>query len=164
MKVEILRIGPESVPSIAPLTAAFRVALLSYKGIAALPDLAAARCELQEYLDAGWPVCLARLGGEAVGYMVLRIEEPNVWVESIFVRADHRRQGIASRLFAEAEAMAAQRGEETVFNYVHPNNHGMIAFLASRGYTVLNLIEIRKPYAGEEVKATIQVGEHRFDY
>ena len=151
MKVEILRIGPESVPSIAPLTAAFRVALLSYKGIAALPDLAAARCELQEYLDAGWPVCL-------------RIEEPNVWVESIFVRADHRRQGIASRLFAEAEAMAAQRGEETVFNYVHPNNHGMIAFLASRGYTVLNLIEIRKPYAGEEVKATIQVGEHRFDY
>lgn len=29
--------------------------------------------------------------------------------------------------------------------YVHPNNHRMIEFLRKRGYTVLNLTEIRKP-------------------
>ena len=40
----------------------------------------------------------------------------------------------------------------------------MIAFLSKRGYTVLNLIEIRKPYQGEQPTKTICVGEHEFDY
>ena len=40
----------------------------------------------------------------------------------------------------------------------------MIAFLRKRGYTVLNLIEIRKPYQGEKLAQVIQVGEHEFDY
>ena len=51
-----------------------------------------------------------------------------------------------------------------VYNYVHPNNHHMIDFLRKRGYTVLNLIEIRKPYQGEQLSQTIQVGERKFDY
>ena len=28
------------------------------------------------------------------GYMVLRIEEPNVWVESLFVEEAYRRRGV----------------------------------------------------------------------
>ena len=40
----------------------------------------------------------------------------------------------------------------------------MIALLRKRGYTVLNLIEIRKPYKGEKLTQVIQVGEHEFDY
>jgi len=40
----------------------------------------------------------------------------------------------------------------------------MIAFLRKRGYTVLNLIEIRKPYAGEKTTQIIKVGENEFDY
>ena len=58
----------------------------------------------------------------------------------------------------------AEYGEETVYNYVHPNNHRMIGFLRKRGYTVLNLVEIRKPYQGEKLTQTITVGEHEFDY
>ena len=42
--------------------------------------------------------------------------------------------------------------------------HRMINFLRKRGYTVLNLIEIRKPYEGENLTQTIRVGEHEFDY
>ena len=40
----------------------------------------------------------------------------------------------------------------------------MIEFLRKRGYTVLNLIEIRKPYQGEKLTQTIQVDQHTFDY
>ena len=63
-----------------------------------------------------------------------------------------------------AEEIAAYYGDDTVYNYVHPNNHRMIAFLRKRGYTVLNLIEIRKPYQGEMLTQVITVGEHEFDY
>ena len=44
------------------------------------------------------------------------------------------------------------------------NNEGMIHFLRSKGYTVLNLIEIRKPYEGEKLTATIHVEKEVFDY
>ena len=40
----------------------------------------------------------------------------------------------------------------------------MIALLRKRGYTVLNLIEIRKPYQEENLTQIIKVGEHEFDY
>ena len=83
---------------------------------------------------------------------------------TIFVFPEYRRKGIASALFGKAEEIAASYGDDTVFNYVHPNNHRIIQFLRKRGYTVLNLIEIRKPYKGEKLTQTIAVGEHRFDY
>ena len=56
------------------------------------------------------------------------IDEPCVWVESIFVVKEYRRKRISSALFEKAEEIAKAYGEETVYNYVHPNNNGMIAF------------------------------------
>ena len=53
---------------------------------------------------------------------------------------------------------------ENRIDCVHPNNDGMIRFLRSRGYTVLNLIEIRKPYPGERLDTTIRVDGNAFDY
>lgn len=73
-------------------------------------------------------------------------------------------KGIASLLFQKAEEIAESMGQETVFNYVHPNNDRMIEFLRSKGYTVLNLIEIRKPYKDEKISTTIKVDKHTFDY
>ena len=67
-------------------------------------------------------------------------------------------------LFEKAEETAAGMGEETVYNYVHPNNAGMISFLRSKGYTVLNLIEIRKPYTGEKLSTKVHVDNEEFDY
>ena len=80
------------------------------------------------------------------------------------MREDYRRKGVATILFSKAEGMAEAMGGETVFNYVHPNNEGMIHFLRSKGYTVLNMIEIRRPYQGEKLASTIQVGNNDFDY
>lgn len=162
--MEIKRLGRDDARLVAPLTAEFRVALKGYKGIVAAPDEAAGYEELLEYLDAGWPVYAAMEQGSCAGYLVCRVEEPCVWVESVFVREAYRRRGIATALLREAEALAASYGEDTLYFYVHPNNEGMIAFLRGHGYTVLNLIEIRKPYGGEHPSETIRVGENDFDY
>ena len=150
--------------ALAEMVALFRVELRSYKGIVSKPNIEAGHEEMEEYLSAKFPVFAARVDGEYAGYVVCRVDSEVVWVESIFVKEEYRRHGIASALHSKAEEIAAYYGDDTVYNYVHPNNHRMIEFLRKRGYTVLNLIEIRKPYKGEKLTQTITVGEHEFDY
>ena len=150
--------------ALAELVALFRVELRSYKGILSKPNIEAGREEMDEYLSAQFPVYAALVGGEYAGYVVCRIDSGVVWVESIFVKEEFRRLGVATALHSKAEEIAASYGDDTVYNYVHPNNHRMIGFLRKRGYTVLNLIEIRKSYKDEKLTQTIAVGEHEFDY
>ncbi len=149
---------------LAEMVALFRVELRSYKGIASKPNIEAGREEIEEYLSANFPVYAALVNDEYAGYVVCRVDYEVVWVESIFVKEEYRRHGVATALHSKAEEIAAFYGGDTVFNYVHPNNHKMIEFLRKRGYTVLNLIEIRKPYKDEKLTQTIAVGEHEFDY
>ena len=150
--------------ALAEMVALFRVELQSYKGIVSKPNIEAGHEEMEEYLSAKFPVFAALVDGEYAGYVVCRVDSEVVWVESILVKEEYRRHGIASALHSKAEEIAAYYGDDTVYNYVHPNNHRMIEFLRKRGYTVLNLIEIRKPYKGEKLTQTITVGEHEFDY
>ena len=150
--------------ALAEMVALFRVELRSYKGIASKPNLEAGREEMEEYLSAKFPVYAALVDGEYAGYVVCRIDNEVVWVESIFVKEEYRRHGVATALLSKAEEIAASYGDDTAYNYIHPNNHRMIEFLRKRGYTVLNLIEIRKPYKDEKLTQTIAVGEHEFDY
>jgi len=154
----------EDSEKIAPLIAAFRVELRALKNITSSPNLSLAKEEYQEYLNAGYPMYLAEEDGKCKGYIICRVEGTNVWVESIYVKEECRRLGIASELYKQAEALANSLGEETLYNYVHPNNHKMIQFLKKRGYSVLNLIEIRRPYADEHPESVIQVGDNLFDY
>ena len=150
--------------ALAEMVAFFRVELRSYKGLVSKPNVDAGREEMEEYLAAGFPVFAAMVDGQYAGYVVCRVDSEVVWVESIFVKEEYRRHGVASALHSKAEEIAAIYGEDTVYNYVHPNNHRMLEFLRKRGYTVLNLIEIRKPFKGEKLSQTITVGEHEFDY
>lgn len=162
--MELVEILLKDADRIAPLVAAFRVQLKSYKGIIAQPDIEAGKEEIIEFLNSGFPVYAVADNGSLVGYIVCRIDDPCLWVEHIYVREDSRRKGVAAMLFEKAEEIAASMGEDTVYNFVHPNNEGMIRFLASKGYTVLNMIEIRKPYKGEKLTATIHVEKETFDY
>ena len=162
--MEIIQVTAKHLDMVAPLVAAFRVTLKGYKGIVSQPDIPAGREELAEYLSAGFPVFAAMEDSACAGYVVCRVDEPCVWVESIYTDPAFRRRQIGTALLREAEKVAASLGEETVFNCVHPNNHGMIAFLRRHGYTVLNLIEIRKPWRDEKLSQVIRVGEHEFDY
>ena len=150
--------------ALAEMVALFRVELRSYKGIVSKPNVDVGRVEMEEYLAARFPVFVAMVDGQYAGYVVCRVDSEVVWVESIFVKEEYRRHGVAAALHSKAEEIAASYGDDTVYNYVHPNNHRMIGFLRKRGYTVLNLIEIRKPYKDEKLTQTITVGEHEFDY
>lgn len=162
--MKVIPVDETMVDRLAPLVADFRETLNSYRGIPSEPDAGAGKEELAEYLKKGFPVYAAEDGNAVTGYVVCRVEENCLWVEQLFVRSDCRRKGIASVLFDKAEELAREMGEETVFNYVHPNNDAVIGFLRSKGYTVLNLIEIRKAYTGEQPNMTIQVNGHTFDY
>lgn len=150
--------------TLAEMVALFRVELRSYKGIVSKPNVEAGREEMEEYISAKFPVYAALVDGEYAGYVVCRVDSEVVWVESIFVKEEYCRHGVAAVLHTKAEEIAASYGDDTVYNYVHPNNHRMIEFLRKRGYTVLNLIEIRKPYKDEKLTQTIAVGKHEFDY
>ena len=162
--MEIIKITENMANEIGSLAAEFRVALKSFKGVSSKPNVAAGIEEIMEYLHSGFPVYAAKETDAYIGYMVCRVDAPCVWVESLFVVEAGRRQGIASLLLREAEKLSKSYGEETLYFYVHPNNHRMIHFLAKHGYTALNLIEIRKPYHKGDSTQKIQVGEHMFDY
>lgn len=158
--IEINKVNDE----LATMSALFRVELRSYKGIISQPNLIIGREEINEYLSFGFLVFAALINNEYAGYVVCRIEDNVVWVENLFVKEEYRRFGVASALHTKAEEIAATHGSDTVYNYVHPNNHRMIEFLKKRGYTVLNLIEIRKAHNGETLTQRIKVGNHVFDY
>lgn len=162
--MEIMRVDPSMAGALAPLVADFRVVLKTYKGLHSAPHLENALEEVQEFLNSKHPIFVALDQKQTVGYIVCRVNDGLVWVEQLYVCPSHRRQGVASLLFEKAEGLSSKMGEETVFNFVHPNNTGMIQFLRAKGYTVLNLIEIRKPYKNEALDTTIHVNDQIFDY
>ncbi len=162
--MELVRICKEDADGIAQLAAAFRTELKALKGIESQPDVEAGKEEILEFLSAGFPVYAVKDKGAFAGYLVCRIDGSCLWVEHIFVREDCRRRGVGAMLFGKAEEIAASMGEDTVYNFVHPNNEKMISFLRSKGYTVLNMIEIRKPYAGEKLTAAVHVENEVSDY
>ncbi len=164
MSIKIIKVQRENVAALAPLAADFRVALRSYKGIASKPNAEAGKEELVEFLDAGFPIYAALCREQFAGYMVCKVDAPCVWVESLFVASSFRGQGIADELIKCAENLSLSYGGETLYFNVHPNNHRMIVFLRKHGYSVLNLIEIRKPFPEEKLTQKVPVGDQLFDY
>ncbi|WP_035290453.1 GNAT family N-acetyltransferase [Clostridium sp. KNHs214] len=150
---------------ISKLIAQFRVELKELKGIKGTVNIEQAKEEFQEYMEANFPIFIAEDSTEELlGYLVCRIDNNVVWTESLFVSQSARRNGIASKLYKEAEKVANNLGSDTVFNWVHPNNHKIIKFLSKMGYDVLNLIEIRKPWKNETLTQKIRIGNHEYNY
>jgi ribosomal protein S18 acetylase RimI-like enzyme len=162
--MEIRRYRPEDKDQIILLIAEYRVFLSSLKSVTRNHDAELASIELGDYLSTRYSIYVAASNGNLLGYLVCRIDQNIVWAESLFVKESERRKGIGSALYAEAERLAENLDSETVYNWVHPNNAGIILFLKKRGYNVLNLVEIRKPWTGEENLSTVQVGNHQFRY
>jgi ribosomal protein S18 acetylase RimI-like enzyme len=147
------------------LIARFRFELAALHRAKSSLDLEAAQAEAAEYQQEGFPIFVAEdEAGDLAGYLVCRVVGDVAWAESLYVLPEYRRQGVASRLYAEAEKLAQDLGGDTLYNWVHPNNDPIIQFLQRRGYDVLNLIELRRPRSGEKPKRVIQVGDHSFKY
>lgn len=151
--------------TIIELIANFRVELGNLKEIQIDPNLDNVREEIQDYISAKHPIFIAEdEENEILGYMVCKVDGDVVWAESLYVLPDYRRMGIATLLYDKADALAEELGGDTVYNWVHPNNDKIIRFLDKRGYNVLNLIEIRKSWKGENNKQKIKVNDHEFNY
>ena len=164
-KITIREYDEADRQSVIQLVAAFRVALSPLRGHEREPDVSAATDELHDYIDKAYPIFVAtneEVGN--IGYLVCKVDGDTLWAESLFVSPEFRRRGVAGMLYDEAEKLAQTRGQETLYNWVHPNNDAIIAFLKKRGYDVLNLIEIRQRRTGEETKATVRVGDHVYAY
>lgn len=157
---------PDDAARLAPLVARFRVELSALRGRERSEDHAAAHEELAGYAPPRFAVFVAEDGGatDLLGYLVCRIEDDVVWAESMYVEPAARRRGVAGALYAEAERLARARGSDQVYNWVHPDNDAIIAFLRRRGYDVLNLVEVRRPRPGERDLGEMRVGGHIFRY
>lgn len=163
MIIRLVKINDEEKTS--RLIALFRVELKQLKGITSTPKIDQAKEEFREYIEAKYPIFVAEDNSkELLGYIVCRIDDGVVWAESLFVSVDARRNGIATKLYKEAEKIADELGNDTIFNWVHPNNDKIIKFLSKMGYDVLNLIEIRKPWKDEILTQKICVGNHEYNY
>jgi GrpB-like predicted nucleotidyltransferase (UPF0157 family)/ribosomal protein S18 acetylase RimI-like enzyme len=152
-------------PELVWLIAAFRVELSQLKEETTEVDLGNAEEELNSYLAKDMPIFVAEgEGGKLLGYIVCRVDGDVVWAEYMYVLPEMRRQGVATMLYSQAEKLAADLGQDTLYNWVHPNNKKIIAFLAKLGYNVLNLIEIRKAWNKEELHRTIEVDGQEYRY
>ena len=154
----------EDKDQVISLIAEYRVFLSSLKSVSKTIDLETARTELDDYLSPRYVIYVAALDDEILGYLVCRVDQDVVWAESLFVKPSSRRKGVGSALYLEAERLVEKLGGDTVYNWIHPNNVGIIQFLRRRGYNVLNLVEVRRPWTGEENPSKIQVGEFQFRY
>lgn len=150
---------------LVPLVAHFRVTLSRFHGAAIATDFSAAASEMEGYREPAYRIFIAENEDDIpVAYLVCRIDHDVVWAESLFVLPDYRRQGVGSALYQQAQSLAEELGAETVYNWVHPNNERMIAFLRKQGYQVLNMLEIRKSRSTETDLSRIKVGLNTFDY
>jgi len=146
------------------LIVGFRKSLAQLQHTTTKFDREAAFHELQYYIESGFPIFIARVAADVVGYLVCRESDNTLWVESLYVSPRYRRQGIGAALYDQAEATMKKRGGETLYNWIHPTNDAIISFLRKRGYTVLNLIEVRRALKKEKIQHHITVGAHTFDY
>lgn len=163
-KVNIRSFSTEDKSDVMELMAKFRVVLASFRNKETKEDIEEAKDELDSFLEKNYPIYVADLDGKIIGYLVCRIEDKTVWAEALYVLPEFRRKGIGSSLYQKAEKLAEEMGNETVYNWIHPNNEKIINFLEQRGYDVLNLVEIRKEREGENLTQTIKVDDHDFKY
>lgn len=149
---------------ITPLLVAFRKELALLKKRKIHYNLTDAKTELADYFSSDYEFYIALDSEVVIGYAILKIFDETVWLDQLFVEKDERRKSVASQLLNIATKRANDYGKETAFINIHPNNQKMIDFLASHGYNVLNLLEVRKPYNNESTETKIQVGDNKFLY
>lgn len=100
----------------------------------------------------GGKVLVALHEEEPVGFLLLRVldpnvfnDEPSVYIEAIYVSQDFRRRGAGHALLTAAGDLAASVGAPDVYSVPLPGSRGMQRFLARLGFA---------PAAGHRVVAT----------
>ena len=89
----------------------------------------------------GGQIKVAAIDGEPVGFMLIRVLEPTlfvdevgVYIEALYVSQDFRRRGVGHALLTEAGEIAASVGAADVFSVPLPGSRGVQRFLARLGF------------------------------
>ena len=160
----LIRIDEDNAYGLAYLVQEFRKTLARFREQNYEGDVDDSMSELRYYLSKGYPIFAISDNGRYIAYAVCRIDGDVVWLESIYVRKEDRKKGVGKMLLQHAESIAKDYDNETLYFYVHPNNHEMLNFLKTNGYDVLNLIEIRKAYPEETFHKTYTLEDHEYKY
>ncbi|MBR0138236.1 MAG: GNAT family N-acetyltransferase [Erysipelotrichaceae bacterium] len=163
-QIHLVDINEKNSFAISYMVSDFRIYLASLRGNKVEEDLSAADKEVRGYIRKGYPVFAVAENGRYQGYAVCRIDDDVVWLESLFVREPERRRRFGSALLKRAEEIAQEHGNDTLYIHIHPNNEPMIGFLHSKGYDVLNLLELRKKSVNEKLGSEYQIGDHKYRY
>ena len=83
------------------------------------------------------------LNGKYVGYIVLKKEDNNYLLQTIFVRKEERRKGYGTMLFKHAEKIANEENLHLLIN-VQPSNTACTELLKKNGYANIEYIQISK--------------------
>ena len=93
---------------------------------------------------------LAILGGQVVGSVMAGYEGHRGWINYLAVAPQHRRQGIARRLMAEAERRLLALGCPKINLQVRSTNHAVLGFYSRIGYAQDEVISLGKRLLSDE--------------
>lgn len=89
----------------------------------------------------GGQIKVAAIDGEPVGFMLIRVLEPTlfidevaVYIEALYVSQAFRRRGVGHALLTEAGEIAAAAGAVDVYSVPLPGSRGVQRFLARLGF------------------------------
>jgi GNAT superfamily N-acetyltransferase len=141
----------EDLPGLLPLFRGFFTLHRQFLGgTAPLTDAEAQQIVLEATSQPQSWLIVAEEGetGQLVGFARWEERGGAFFGRELFVRAEHRDQGIGTRLQEEVERHVREAGAAAFFVSVVPHNRHMLAFAHRRGYDTLNTVELRKELAG----------------
>jgi ribosomal protein S18 acetylase RimI-like enzyme len=90
---------------------------------------------------------VAVAGPTVVGTVMAGYDGHRGWIYSVAVAPSHRRQGLGTRLVAQAEQALASRGCVKINLQILASNESVTAFYASLGYSVEQRVSMGKRLA-----------------
>src|SRR6201987_1937676 len=86
-----------------------------------------------KFEDEDWPLAWVAVSNEKIVGVIITNQE---WVSDLWVFREHRRQGIGSRLLAQAETEIAARGHPTCRLRVVRSNAVAVQFYLGQGWQI----------------------------
>lgn len=98
---------------------------------------------IYDYLGKGTGIgCVARAGDEVIGLIMGRVVCPfpgcqsGAWIEVVGVAPEHRRAGVATKLFKAFEEQCRKRGVACLHVLTAPDEKSLAAFLGAVGFNI----------------------------
>lgn len=121
---------------------------------------------LNEWLKSPSELYVILENNTSVGFLRVGYRGPEVaWIEDVFVDAQCRGNGIASRAIGVAEELVRTHpGYVAICMDVVPRNEAALRLYSRLGYTDISLITLRKEFSGEKRSRKETFLGHDFTY